>query len=136
MEPSAKPEAGLVDEMILLEEVKDYVARVHAVNTNINKVYALVWGQCTDGLQEAIRLKTDFGKKSAEFDGFWLLEQVEKKLARVTNTKNACILLRNKMVQYLTTCQYDNESIHQYMTRFMANSKALKMIGRKNVLCN
>jgi len=103
------------------------------VKTNIDKVYALVWGQCTDELQEAIKLETEFATKAAEFDGFWFLDQVEKRLAGVTDTKNAYVLLRNKMVQYLTTCQYDNESIHQYITRFMENSKALKVI--KKIYC-
>ena len=38
------------------------------------------------------------------------------------------------MLKFLLTRQYDNESMHKYMTWFKANSKAVKMISRNLTL--
>ena len=59
----AKPEARSIEEMILREEVKEYVSRKRNMMANVNKIFAIIWGQCTDSLQSAIRLHPEFEDK-------------------------------------------------------------------------
>ena len=44
--------------------------------------------------------------------------------------------IRDKLIQWLLTKQYDNESVHNYMTRFRKNTKSLHMSGGNNVIVN
>ena len=49
-DPVVKPEAGSVKEMLLEEEVKGYYKRKMLAISNLKKIYALVWGQCSEQL--------------------------------------------------------------------------------------
>ena len=51
-----KKEPGLVNKLILKEQVKDYIVRRTYIVRNIIKVYTLIWGQCTEALQSAVLL--------------------------------------------------------------------------------
>ena len=44
-DPTTAPAHGSIEEMILKEEVKEYVMRLCLVKEGVNKVYELVWGQ-------------------------------------------------------------------------------------------
>ena len=44
--------------------------------------------------------------------------------------------IRDKLLQWLLTKKYDNESVHNYMTRFRANTKSLHIAGGNNVIVN
>ena len=129
--PSTMSAADLIEELIMKEGVKYYVARLRLLKTNINKIYMIVWGQYTKGFEEAIRLDADFKDKSQEFYGFWLLSQIEERHAGIKEVKNSLLLIRDKMTQFLPTRPYDRESSYNYMNRFVANVKALKEIGGK-----
>ena len=86
-EPIKKPESGSIDEMIMREVVKDYVIRLKGVQANVTKMYAIIWGQCSEGLQSAIRMDSAFDEKANKFDGIWLLKTIEKNLAGLKDKK-------------------------------------------------
>ena len=69
------------------EVVKDYVIRLKGVQANVTKMYAIIWGQCSEGLQSAIRMDSAFDEKANEFDGIWLLKTIEKNLAGLKDKK-------------------------------------------------
>ena len=64
--PGAKTkiEPGSVDKLIFKEQVKDYILRRRNIENNIIKVYTLIWGQCTEALQSAVKLNDQFEEKS------------------------------------------------------------------------
>ena len=132
----AKPEAGSIEEMILQEEVKEYVLRKRNMMANVNKIFAIIWGQCTDSLQSAIRLHPEYEDKSSAFDGVWLMGRIEENIAGLSVRKNNCVQLREKLLQFLLTRQYKGEKPHEYMVRFKTNVRALKMVGGNLVLCH
>ena len=86
-EPATKPESGSIDEMIMKEVVKDYVIRLKVVQANVTKMYAIIWGQFSEGFQSAIRMDSDFDAKANEFDGIWLLKTIKKNLAGLKDKK-------------------------------------------------
>ena len=130
----AKIEKDSVEEMILKEEVREFVRVKNMVISSVNKLFALIWGQCTDGLQSILKMDVEYEEKSKEFDGIWLLRAVKKILAGVSNFKNAAVLVREKMMKLLTTKQYPDETIYQYMTRFKTNHSALEQVAGANIL--
>ena len=80
--------AGLIEEMLLYKEVKIYVARKCNMQENVNKLYELIWGQCSDQIQSVIRMHPEFGDKSSDFKGIWLLRRVEEDIAGLSRMKN------------------------------------------------
>ena len=57
------PALGSIEEMILKEEVKDYVQRKRMLKATVTKLYAIIWGQCSDGVQSLLRLYLKFEKR-------------------------------------------------------------------------
>ena len=55
------------------EEAKDYVKRMRVLRNNIPKLYGLVWGQCTPGLQSELQGESEYKDKSNEFNCLWLM---------------------------------------------------------------
>ena len=45
------------------------------------------------------------------------------------------IVLREKILQVLTTKQQEHESVHAYYTRFKGNVQGLELVGGGNILC-
>ena len=76
-DPVFKPEAGSVKEMLLKEEVKGYYERKKLAISNLKKIYALVWGQCSEQLQ-AVEVKNMINDKKC---------QKEKKLSWAGDVK-------------------------------------------------
>ena len=101
----------------------------------MKKLYVLIWGQCSDGVQSLLRLYPDFEDKANKFDGVWLLNIIEPLLAEIRSKKKICAQLIEKYLKFMLTHKYDNETVHDYMTHFKANLKALKLAGGDKVLC-
>ena len=51
---------SVIDQMILKEEVKGFSNSLKIIKTNIQRIYGLIWGQCTAGLQDTIRTDEEF----------------------------------------------------------------------------
>ena len=135
-DPVFKPEAGSVKEMLLKEEVKGYYERKKLAISNLKKIYALVWGQCSEQLQAAIKLDENYEEKSKKYDGVWLLKNVKKMIAGMGETKNKEYILHKKLQNFYLIRQFENETVQQYLERFKSNLQSLKMIGGERVLCN
>ena len=56
-------ELSAIDQMILKEEVKIFSTSLKLIKNNIQRVYGIIWGQRTSGLQGAIRTEEEFIKK-------------------------------------------------------------------------
>ena len=80
------------------EVVKDYVIRLKGVHANVTKMYAIIRGQFSEGLQSAIRMDSDFDEKANKFDGIWLLNTIEKNLAGQKDKKNMSLQIRDKLL--------------------------------------
>ena len=57
------------------EKVKQHIKRLNILSTNKEKLYALIWGQFSTGLQEVLKGEEDFVKSDTSFDCIWLLEK-------------------------------------------------------------
>ena len=56
----AKIEKGSVEKMILKEEVREFVRVKNMVISSVNKLFALIWGQCTDGLKSILKMDVEY----------------------------------------------------------------------------
>ena len=65
--------ASAVKKEIQKEEIKQYVARKTNLRRNIEKVFGLIWGQCSLSLQAYIKGLSEYEDKCDVFDVAWLL---------------------------------------------------------------
>ena len=92
-----KIEAGSIEEIILKEEIREYVRTKNLVMSGATKLYALIGDQFTDGLHSITKMDAEFENKPNNFDGVWLLRIIKKILARVTSYRNGAILVQDKL---------------------------------------
>ena len=58
--PAGGTKTGTVDDMILREEVKSWCIRKKKYEDNMHKAYALILGQCTEGLKNKLQSRKDW----------------------------------------------------------------------------
>ena len=120
-----------IDQMILKEEVKNYSTSVKLIKTNIQRVYGMIWGQCTSGLQGAIRSEEEFIKKREKFNTEWLLTKIKERLSGIYKNQNQEMAIRESLLAFLNIRQYDTESNSSLLDRFESKKEALYLIAGK-----
>ena len=127
---------SVIDQMILKEEVKGFSNSLMIIRTNIQRVYGLIWGQCTSGLQGAIRSNKEFVKKREKFDTNWLLKKIKERLSGIYKNQNQQMAIRDNLMVLLNIRQYDNESNSSLLDRFESKKEALYLVAGKKMLCS
>jgi len=56
---------------------KKFLDRQDKMEENMTKLYYLIWGQCTEALQAALKGIDDFQVKESAFDTKWLLDIIK-----------------------------------------------------------
>ena len=107
---------------------KQFAQRIDALRTNIAKVYGLVWGQCTTGLQAEIKSEDDYNSKASAYDTLWLLETVKKKSSGVATRGNKYLNMLNVLTHFFRdTTQGRNESEDAWYRRFKAECDTVEV---------
>ena len=107
-----------IDQMILKEEVKNYSTSLKVIKTNVQRIYGIIWGQCTAGLQGAIRTKEEIIKRREKFDTKWLLTKIKERLSGIYKNQNQQMAIRDSLLGLLMIRQYNNESNSSLLDRF------------------
>ena len=79
--------------MIQDQEIKQFVCKKQTLKNNINKIYAIVWGQCISGVQSVLKGEEDFEKRKEDVDCLWLLKSIKKITAGIDNKDNKQYIL-------------------------------------------
>ena len=82
-----------------------YVERSAALDTNLAKLYSLVWGQLTDGLQARVKGNPDFEDKDDDGDVLWLLETIKLCIRDIDHTSNKFRTVATTMRQFFSLQQ-------------------------------
>lgn len=96
MDPSVSDADRSADDQAIVNELKtlldterkSFVTRKAALESNLPKLFGLIWGQCTPTLQQDIRNLPDYGVKADRHDCLWLLEHLKKCTAGTDNTQH------------------------------------------------
>ena len=116
---------------------KQFAQRIDALRTNIAKVYGLVWGQCTTGLQAEIKSEDDYNTKASAYNTLWLLKTVKKKSSGVATRGNKYLNMLNVLTHFFRdTIQGRNESEDTWYRRFKAECDTLEVADLGYVFYN
>ena len=115
-------------------EVRKYFQRLTDLENNQEKLYGLVWGQCSNRLQELIKADEEFEEKSRAYDYIWLLKKCKMILSGVDEQANKYSTLIKALTSLCTIRQGESESNDSFRKRVDAYVLTLKLLGGEHIL--
>jgi hypothetical protein len=129
-EPKDLSEAEMksaVKTMILQQEVKEFLLRKKTIQNNLDKIYGLVWGQCSQSLQSVMKGDVEYKEKSVAADCVWLLQNLKKITSGIDKKANPLSTYCNAVSTLFSMRQGSNEANDVYMRRFNNNILTLEL---------
>jgi len=105
-------------EMILQQEIKDYVERKTKYIDNCNKAYGLILGQCTQGVKNKLEARKDWTTLSSNHDPIELLKAIKEITQDYQDSKYPIASIHRALVTLLTIKQEEKEGLSAYTKRF------------------
>ena len=116
------------------EKVKQHIKRLNTLESNKEKLYALVWGQFSTGLQEVLKGEDAFVTSDSDFDCIWLLEKAKLVSSGVDTKANKYCSLVQAMTSFCTISQGPNESNDSFRKRIDSAALTLSLAGGDHML--
>ena len=123
-----------IDTEIEKEEIKEYVKDLKLIKSNLKKLYALIYGNCTDGVKTMLKADAEYAEKSKMFDQAWILEKVKMIVQGLDTKVNKRVTMHSAIYNFMLMKQYDSESNDAYLTRFKSTIQTLKIAGGDHIL--
>ena len=111
------------------KKVDSISKREDQLEHNLRQVYALVWGQCTDILQQKIEAEEGFATMSAENDGLLLLKTIKNITYRYQSQKYCPHSLFESKKRFFTQSQGRTMTTQQYHIQFQNTVDVIKHSG-------
>ena len=129
-----KEKESHIETEIKKEEIKEFVKNLNTVKSNLKKIYSLVYGNCTEGVQTMLKADSDYDDKSRIFDYEWLLKKVKAIISGLDTKVNLRVSLHPAIANFINMRQYDNETNDDYLTRFKSMVETLILAGGEHIL--
>lgn len=123
-----------VAKWMLREQVKQYYNRLLALQQNKQKLYGILWGQSSSGLQEVIKADEEYADKSSKFDCIWLLEKLNLVSAGVDKKANKYSSLVRAITAFVTMRQGPTKSNDSFQKRVEANAISMELAGGSHIM--
>ena len=115
--------------------VNDQIAKIFEnsigiVRSNVAKIYGIIWGQCTPGLQAELKSLDDYDAHAATYDAVWLLRESMKLAAGVATKGNPYANMFDVMDHFMNkVTQGRHESEEAWYRLFKAECDTLEVAG-------
>ena len=105
-----------IDEQILLQQIKDYVARIRKYNDNMNKAYGLILGQCTQGVKNKLEAQEDWAETiEKEHNPIKLLKAIKEITQDYQDSRYPIAPGHRSLITLLNIKQEEKEGLSAYM---------------------
>jgi Zinc knuckle len=121
-EPQPIPPATVLSkaqDKIYDKELVEYVKRKIMLETNVNTLYNIVWGQCTDALREKLKALSTYSTMSTKGEGINLLVEIRDLVYKREKDKDAWHSYYEATLQLYVFRQGNNLSNEQYHQKFV-----------------
>ena len=112
---------------------KIFLEHKSIMKSNEKKLYALVWGQCTQALKSELMGLDKYEESEKNADAKWLLKNIKLISAGVDTTVNVVVTYHQQFMNILFLRQGLSESMEDYLKRFNALTETTKLAGGKNL---
>ena len=115
--PSSTDEAQKqLNTIIWTQQVKDFTMRQAKYEDNMNKAYALIWGQCTIGLKNKLEARKDW--KDFKQDPIKLLKAIKEITHNYQDSRYPISSIYKSLKTVLNIEQQEKETLATYTKRF------------------
>ena len=116
------------------EEISLYVKKKAKMASHIKSIYAKIWGQCSEALQNMIKYLKDYEPNEKKKDVQWLLEELNKITTGIDTFSNKHLTLLNAIKSFVNMKQGQQESDDSFLKRTKAMVETLKLAGGGHIL--
>ena len=129
VELSDKAKQSTVDIEMHKEEIKEYVKDLTQLKSNLKKLYAIVFANCTESVQTMIQTDSKYEEKAKIFDHAWLFQKVKTIVSGLDTKVNLRVSLYDMVINFMLLKQFGNETNKAYHIRFKLTVETLKIAG-------
>ena len=112
---------------------KHYMNRRETLEENVEKLFGLLMGQCTQALVAEIKASSEYTLRAEDSDALWLLKKIKVLSAGVDSQVNKVLTYHEKLMDLSKIHQGPIESLDDYRTRFTAAVMTVEMTGGESV---
>mmetsp|Transcript_36995 Transcript_36995/g.52267 ORF Transcript_36995/g.52267 Transcript_36995/m.52267 type:complete len:1117 (-) Transcript_36995:618-3968(-) len=131
------PNPTMTERRIWDEKIKLHVKREMVLEEGIQKLYSVVWGQCTDAMQARLEGIREHGAIAATLDGIGLLKEIKSVAFQFENQKYQPVSVHMAVRRFYLMSQ-GNSNNHDYLEKFNNNVELIEVnggeLGTANVL--
>ena len=92
------------------ERIKRHIVKEDELKSSLNKLYNIIWSQCSDQLQATVKFLDDYNTKEEGKDIVWLLTQLQRETAGIDSLGNRHIALIKTLRTLINMRQGADES--------------------------
>ena len=100
-DPSVEDQASMLKMKLWELKAKKYLEKDEMLQQNVNKLYAIIIGQCSPALKSALKADGAYTQKSNDFDALWLLKKLKVISAGVDLKENPLLTLHEQTINFL-----------------------------------
>ena len=127
--PTAKEQEDLTTLTMFQNKIKKFVEREEILDTNLFRLWNLIWGQLTPNLKQLIKREPDYKDARDDNKVVWLLTALRKSSANIDHTQN-CYKSAITILKLLASVrQKKGESIDDMKRRFDGIYDTLPLVG-------
>ena len=113
---------------IFNEQVKEYVKQTSRLQENIKRLWALVWGQCSDTIRTRLQALETYDNMHTASDGLQLLTAIKDLMFNVQEQKYVPLSIQLAKQQFFVLFQGHN-TVGEYYDQFKNQTHILSHIG-------
>jgi alkaline phosphatase len=111
------------------KKIDEFVKRELYFDENMQTLYSLIWGQCSDVMQARVEASSDYDKMSESGDSLALLKAIKAQAYNFQSQKNKANALHDAKRQLLMLYQDRHTTCPVYLDRFQNCVDVLEHCG-------
>ena len=118
-----------LEQLILKEEVKQYVLRTKELKTNLAALHSVAWGQCSEALKAKIKSLTGYQEKADNYDCVWLIGKIASVMQKFEETKHGATSMVIVLTSLLNCRQGNEQKVSDYVDRLQNLAETIEHHG-------
>ena len=123
-----------VKKLILATIVRQYIERESILTPKINRIYCIIWGQCTPGLKSVLKVNEDYPTKSNFFVKLRIIRETRNINAGIDVKPKKSDILYHTIWGFINMRQVENNPNDTFKLRFDNIFETVELAGGYNIL--
>ena len=117
--------------LIWKTEVQTHIKRVDMQESNLQKIFSTIWGQCSATMKSKIESLDEYEERNETCDCAWLLTAIKGITHKFEGTRYVFLSLDDARTNFYSYKQKKSETLHEYLRHFSSLIEVLEHYGAK-----